>query len=354
LSAPHHLVRPQWTAEELTHNAGNEATGGIWRVTRDHDTAILKLATPRRDGAVAHQAASDEPGHWNYWRRETLAYCAGLPASVYAEAGLAAPRLLAAEDQADGSVALWLEDVAGREGMAARPEDLADVAHRLGAGQARWLDRMPPHAWLSRDFLREYTTASASVAGESRGRESTAGGFDWDHPVAVEAWSPRLRADLRTLWERRDDLLAAADKLPRTLCHHDVWPMNLILADRGPVLLDWAFVGPGAVGEDAANLALDTFLDGLVDIALLDDVLGAVADGYRRGLGGGVEDTIIEYAIHVTGAAKYYWLAPRMLSWVREQGRPGYYDSRDPATMFAGRAPVLERIADWGRSALSD
>lgn len=339
MNPPHHLVRPQWTAEALTHNAGNEATGGIWRVTREHDTVILKLATPRRAGAAAHQAASDEPGHWNYWRRETQAYRAGLPASVYADAGLCAPRLLDAEDQADGSVALWLEDVPGRPGMSARPEELADIAYRLGVGQARWLDRPPTEAWLSRDFLRDYTSASASVAR----------GFDWDHPVAVEAWSPRLRADLCTLWERRDDLLAAADKLPRTLCHHDVWPMNLILAEP-PVLFDWAFVGPGAIGEDAANLALDTFLDGLVDVALLDDVLDAVADGYRRGLG-----VDVGHAIHLTGAAKYYWLAPRMLTWVRQRGgRGGHYDARDPAEMFVGRAPVLERITAWARLALSD
>jgi hypothetical protein len=29
-------------------------------------------------------ATSDEPDHWNYWRREALAYGTGLAATVYA------------------------------------------------------------------------------------------------------------------------------------------------------------------------------------------------------------------------------------------------------------------------------
>jgi hypothetical protein len=165
-SPPADLLAPHWSAEPLVHNPLNGATGGIWRIQRDDGPAVLKILTPPgRPEAPAHWATSDDPGHWNYWRREALAYREGLARSAYP--AIRPPRLLAAVDRPDGSVALWLEYVTGAPGTALTPAGLGDVAQRLGAGHAAWLGTRPDLPWLSRDWLADYTT-TRPVA-ESRG-----------------------------------------------------------------------------------------------------------------------------------------------------------------------------------------
>ncbi|GAB3836983.1 hypothetical protein ACFPIJ_17350 [Dactylosporangium cerinum] len=339
------------TAEALTHNEGNAATGGIWRVRGPGGSAILKVARPPTAGPAGSPAwqTSDEPTHWNFWHREVSAYTTGFAARVYADAGIAAPELLDVAERSDGAVELWLADARGAPGMSWPVDRLARFARQLGVAQARWVDRVPDLPWLSRRWLPQYLAEGPGRAAWTDGDEH------WDHPVAA-VWPAAVRDQLRRLRAQRHTVLTAAEEAPRTLCHLDVWPTNLIEDGATTVLLDWSFTGEGGIGEDVANLIVDSVADGLMDAALLPDIAAAVTAEYIGGLrdGGwtGPPDQVCR-AIAACGAAKYSWFAPLALARVVRDGtfgHPQYGRDTSAASALQRLHGLVTLLADWSRT----
>ena len=334
--------------EPLRHGLANAATGGIWRVTGTAGSAVLKVARrPASPDPATAFPAGDEPTHWNYWRRESLAYQTGLAGTAYAGAGIRAPALLACSPRADGGVEVWLAAVAGTAGFDWPVPRLARFAYELGAAQARWAGRVPDTPWLSLRWLAQYLA-------EGPPRRVSVEAGDWDHP-SVSVWPAWVRRELQRLWAAPQQALAAAQAAQRTLCHLDVWPANLIDDAGASVLLDWSFVGEGAIGEDAANLILDSCSDGLMDVALLPEITEAVTDGYLRGLRDagwpGSADSG-RAAIAACGAAKYSWLGPWWVSRaVRDElGPSSYGQDRSAAAGIRRVTGLVTLIAEWARA----
>ena len=332
-------------AEPLRHGQANAATGGIWRVRGPAGTAILKVARlPSPADPPKAFPTSDEPTHWNYWQREALAYQSGLAATAYAGAGITAPALLRAGTRPDGGVELWLADVGGIGGFEWPVARLARFARELGAAQARWAARVPAIWWLSRRWLAQYVAQAPHRVGPVEPAV-------WDHPN-LAPWPEPVRTRLRQLWADRDRILAVAEAAERTLCHLDVWPANLADDAGTSVLLDWAFAGEGAVGEDLANLIIDAFTDGLMDVALLPELAEAAVDGYLAGLrdgGWGGSDDAVRTAVHACGAAKYSWFGPAMAARAARDdlGRSSYRQDTSAAEAIRRLTPLVTLIADW-------
>jgi hypothetical protein len=332
-------------AEPLRHGLGNAATSGIWRVRGTAGSAVLKVTRlPTAADTPKAWPTSDDPAHWNYWRREALAYETGLAATAYAGAGITAPALLETRTRPDGGVEVWMADAGGTEGFGWPVSRLARFAYELGAAQARWAGRVPDAPWLSRRWLARYLA-------EGMAPMVSIDAADWDHP-SVAAWPVKVRRRLRQLWTDRDRVVAITESAERTLSHLDVWPANLVDDAGTSVLLDWSFTGDGAVGEDVANLIVDSFTDGLMGVALLPELADRATDGYINGLrdGGwsGSADSV-RTAIALCGAAKYSWFAPAFI--VRairdELGNGSYGQDASAAAAISRLTGLVTLLADW-------
>lgn len=331
----------------LDHNPANGVTAALWR-----DSQGVHKHLTRGKPAPEHWAASEDPRHWNYWRREALVHASVLPARL----GLGAPHVLAI-DTRDEAVELTFEDVDGRHGAQLTIEDLAQAAEDLGRAQGgpglkAGPDFIGDEPWLSRGFLAGYSgtrpTDHALLHDDAA----------WEQPLVARHFDPELREGLATLHERRDELLTIMAALPRTICHLDVWPANLIRRPGGQVVfLDWAFAGDGALGEDPGNLVPDSIFDLHVPHEHVDQLATACERAYVAGLraaGWDGDERLVALGMRAS-AVKYDWLAPWMLERAGAETHMGYGGAApvDADARYAARAAGLRLLARWAQEALS-
>jgi Phosphotransferase enzyme family len=330
-----------WTAHEPLHN--KELTAGIWELTRGDERIVIKrLVRHRQPGGTAytqhwsHRTA--EPARWNYWAREMLAYRSELTSS-FADAGLRAPRCLGVDIGNDDAV-LAIEYVDGEPAEHWGISTYADAARCLGAGQARFAGKAHQHEWLSSDFIRTYSTEKP-VRWELLDSDAA-----WNQPLVAENFPDSLREAATTLHAKREDLYALINSCPRTLCHLDFWTKNLIRERNGGfVLLDWAFLGDGAVGEDIGNLVPDAAFDHFIEPDQLPTLRAAVLAAYLDGLrSGGWDGDAVRVEIAMAASAiKYDWLTVLMLERAsnQEHTRYGGVDTIEASELYRKRGAAM-------------
>lgn len=349
--------------QPLVFNRNNPVTVSVERVhgrPQGARSAVAKTLSPNGQVIVPHWTAGTDDRHWNLWNRELLAYSSGLTDS-FSDVGLRGPRLLDTVQWPDDSVELLLEDVAGRSGGELTLEDHRRINHKLGRAQASAMvtlgDESIPSGqrawtsvpWLSKNWIRQYASTRLNRPTVYADKSL------WEHPVVVEGFG----ADRHVIRQGFGELYASANKwfdlleaLPQTLCHLDFWPNNAIAASDGTdVLIDWAFVGWGAVGEDPGNWIPDSVFDHFVEPEEIDALESTVWDAYRMGLEShGLDGLAVELARLglCSSAVKYIWL-PGMMVMNADHVGPTAYGSREGYPLhvvFARRAPMLLRLLE--------
>jgi hypothetical protein len=335
--------------ETLRHNPLNAVTAVVERVADAAGHTLIRKQLRRpdpssTDGTAGAWAASLDPQHWNYWRREADAYLSRSLREGLEAAGLDIAR--GDVEETDAGVVLWLEDVAGTPGTEFFVDDHAALAAALG----RWHAQGPlSETWASRRFLRDY---SGSKPARYELVEDNAA---WEQPLIANCWPTALRDGWRRLLANRETLLSVMESLPRTRCHLDVWVSNEIRRDAGPiVLLDWAFAGDGAIGEDLGNHIPDSVFDLFWPAERLAELDDACFDAYLHGLheaGWHGDERDVRLGV-VASCVKYVWLLPRLLESANAASHQAYHETADSHHLYQQRGAALMHLVTWCDEAL--
>ncbi len=269
-----------WRISQLSLQDGTSTGRAIYRVAGTaHDRSerlewslILKVI----QAPVDVSAPEYDPTYCTYWKREPLAYRAGLLDSL--NGGLAAPRCFDVSEPSSNTVWMWLEEITDdlRGDWPLSRYRLA--ARHLGEFNGAYVMRrsMPAAPWLSRGWLRSRTSSLHHHLDVLHDPNT------WSHPLVRRAFPVPAADMLLYLYDNRERLLQALARLPHTLCHLDAWRGNLFASrtlegrDR-TVAIDWAFVGSAAL----VWVSLLEFHVEVADAAALEE---GVLLGYMEGL----------------------------------------------------------------------
>ena len=105
------------------------------------------------------------------------------------------------------------------------------------------------------------------------------------------------------------------------------------------MLVDWAFAGTAALGEDVGNLVPDSVFDLLVPSSRLPALAAAVTEAYVVGVADspwGGDERLALLGMRAS-AVKYHWLAPLMLAQADREAHPDYggVGTVDPHVRYA-------------------
>ena len=231
--------------------------------------------------------------------------------------------------------------------------DYTTASRSLGRAHGHLLTgkSLRSYSWLSTGFLRQYSSEKPVDWGLLDSDEA------WHQPLVEHNFPPNC-VKQPCGFTPRHRLYEIVSTLPRVLSHLDFWTNNLILRPDGSIaLLDWAFVGDGAIGEDVGNLVPDAAFDHFIDAEALPGLEAVVRDAYLEGLanGGWNGDPRLAELGLCASAVKYDWLTPAMLfsASAPRQMRYGGTEEIDADFRFRQRGIALLDNAERARRAVT-
>lgn len=354
-----------WSLRPIGHRVRNPVTGGLYHVSGtaidthgvSHRWSALLKVLRNAEGAPAWLRDDGEPGHWNNWEREVLAYRSGLTADL--ADGLSAPRYLHSFQPDAGSWWLWIEYVDGEPGTTWPPDRYPIAAYHVGQWQGRYLcgEPLPRYSWLADDWLGAWVPPCTSKNHRLVHDEQA-----WTHPLLRDHLGTKHAQSARMLCDARRQLIERTTLLPYTLCHHDCWPPNLHSRSNSEkdvtLVVDWSWVGRGTAGHDAANLVFDAVASGYLPPEQLASTDAAVLEAYLDGIssaGWTGPMAMVRTGYRMVAALRFGSEAATVLALARDEDRLALLagrEGRPAAEMIVSRAAALAQALEHATSLL--
>lgn len=236
-------------------------------------------------------------------RREFAAYRSGLLDDL--APGLRAPRLLAAAEDADGGLRLWIEDLAAGGRQPLDEEHILRAARGLGRLAGRWIERNADEPWLFRGWIDRHRQPEAIAGGLAVITDARR------DPQLARRIGGRLDEAIQLVDEQDFFASVLADLTP-TLCHHDAVAANVFAAERDgkreTVLIDWESLGPGPAGADLASLLFASPRRGDFSARLLPRLMRRALSAYAEGMtemGASPDSAELRLGLHASVALRW-------------------------------------------------
>jgi hypothetical protein len=280
-----------WSCAKIK-DSGHPITAGVYRfcgtgrtgAKQQHWSLILKIVQWQDLTDWLGRDFSAIPENVTYWKREALVF--QLKILDDCTEGLVPVRCFDVVEKGADTIWLWFEDL----------QEAADFEWNLdrhilaarhfgqfnGAHIERRLDFLP---WIhsNSSFLKLFTDALYR-------RENALKKPDvMQHPIVQKAFPQSIIDRWMRVLDSRDIILNRLDGLTQTLSHQDTDKRNLF-SRRGDdgreqtAVIDWAFLGLAAVGEDLGNQVFGNLSFLFVDFSAAREYQEAAFDAYVEGL----------------------------------------------------------------------
>lgn len=296
-----------FTCDALENDTLNFTTKGIYHLYGFLETnnekqpwsIILKVIKPDSE-------EKDDIQHHNYWCREALLFESKL--FDHLSGYIKAPKTYLVEEQNDGTIWLWMEQVNGY--FANSKEQFDFIAHRLGMFNAEYLTvkAIPNESWICKNWLKSWTTSSRMYAPNP---ESYINQIQDKEVKYIWDWFKELTEEL-------NEKLASLSNLPRVLAHQDLGQKNMFLTPNEQlVLIDWQFMSISGIGEDLGKMFGANMSIGIIPTDQYEDYRDSLFYSYMKGMremGWEGDERLARYGYCISTALRSVWEVPQLCS----------------------------------------